>query len=128
MPFRVNERALIGCSTGGIIALGLTVRNWTVTKCIEEFKSLCSQAFTQRKFTDLPGLGFLVENYYHSKYETQPLQAALIHAFGEEQYLFGGQRSDAANLDIKVAVTATSAAGSAVVLANYHRLSSDKRT
>lgn len=69
-------------------------------------------------------IGWLVENYNHSKYETQPLQEALTSAFSEKQLLFGGLREarDAETMDIKVAVTATSAAGASVVLSNYNRL------
>lgn len=114
-------------STGGIIALGLTARNWTVRECITQFQSLCSQAFTQRKGTNILGVEWFVKNYFHSKYETQPLEEALISSFGDEQYLFGGRRSDPGSMDVKVAVTATSASGNGVVLANYNRLCTEKR-
>ena len=113
-------------STGGIIALGLTARNWTLDECIAHFHSLCSKAFTERRGISVPGVGWFVENYHHSKYETQPLQEALIETFGEDQYLFGGRRSNPGSMDIKVAVTATSAAGNPVVLANYNRLCLEK--
>lgn len=74
----------------------------------------------------VPGLGWIVSNYNHSRYETQPLQEALLEAFGEEQYLFGGQRAEMGVINAKVAVTATSSAGTAIVLANYNRLCSEK--
>ena len=89
--------------------------------------AFCSQAFTERKGTNLPGVSWLVENYHHSKYETQPLQDALMKTFGDDQHLFGGRRSDPGSLGVKVAVTATSTAGNAVVLANYNRLCTEKR-
>lgn len=75
---------------------------------------------------NVPGLGWIVSNYNHSRYETQPLQEALLEAFGEDQYLFGGQRAETGTIGAKVAVTATSSAGTAIVLANYNRLSSEK--
>lgn len=77
----------------------------------------------------MPLVGWLVENYMHSRYDTRPLQDALIEVFGDSQYLFGGQREakEAGGMEVKVAVTATSAAGSSVVFANYNRLCLDKR-
>lgn len=74
----------------------------------------------------VPGLGWLVSNYNHSRYETQPLEEALTEAFTEDQYLFGGQRTEAGTINAKVAVTTTSASGTAVVLANYNRLCNEK--
>lgn len=67
-------------------------------------------------------------SYNHSKYETQPLQDALKKAFSGDEYLFGGTRPNQYyGCDIKIAVTATSAAGNPVVLANYNRLCDEKR-
>lgn len=71
---------------------------------------------------NIPGLGWFVSNYNHSRYETQPLQDALLEAFTEEEYLFGGERTETGTINTKAAVTTTSAAGTAVVLANYNRL------
>lgn len=113
-------------STGGIIALGLTARDWTVAHCIDEFKSLCKKAFTLRRGMTVPGVSWFVQNYNHSMYETQPLQEALHSAFTEEQYLFGGRHTGVSSTDIKVAVTATSLLGKPVTLANYNRLCREK--
>ena len=51
-----------------------------------------------------------------------------MEAFSEEEYLFGGSRPYASlsDTDLKVAVTSTTAAGSAVVIANYNRSCSEK--
>ena len=67
-----------------------------------------------------------MDNYNHSKYETQPLQAALISAFSEKENLFGGPRPHTFATDVKVAVTATSATSTPVVFANYNRLCEEK--
>ena len=56
----------------------------------------------------------------------QPLQRALKDAFEPDEYLFGSPRIEGS--EVKVAVTATSTAGSAVVLSNYNRTCEDKRT
>ncbi|KAL9047302.1 MAG: hypothetical protein Q9214_000088 [Letrouitia sp. 1 TL-2023] len=62
-----------------------------------------------------------------TRYETRPLQEALISAYSEDEFLFGGPRPNTTyGPDVKVAVIATSAAGSAVVFANYNRLCTEK--
>ena len=115
-------------STGGLIALGLAAKDWSVEQCTRHFEDLCKQAFTRRTGGNVPGFGWVVDNYNHSKYKTRPLEEALISAYSENEYLFGGSRPHASyGTDVKVAVTATSASGSAVVLANYNRLCGDKR-
>lgn len=71
-------------------------------------------------------IGWLLESYNHSKYETRQLHEALITAFSEDQYMFGGRRSGVNSFGVKAAVTATAPAGSAVVLANYNRFCGEK--
>ena len=94
---------------------------------MQTFEDLCSRAFTARTGSNIPGIGWLIENYNHSRYETQPLQEALMEAFSEDEYLFGGVRSRGlSGSSIKVAVTTTSTAGSPVVLANYNRICQGK--
>ncbi len=107
--------------------MGLAAKNWTVEECTRHFEDLCKQAFTRRTGGNIPGVGWFVDNYNHSKYETRPLEDALTSAFSESEYLFGGPRPHVSyGTDVKVAVTATSAAGSAVVFANYNRLCREK--
>ncbi|KAF2756983.1 hypothetical protein EJ05DRAFT_49848 [Pseudovirgaria hyperparasitica] len=114
---------IIGTSTGGIVALGIGAMNWTVEECIDKFEKLCEVAFTRRTGSNLPLIGFLVDNYHHSKYETKSLEQALTSAFGDSQFLFGGQqRIEDRSQVCKVAVTATSLAGNRTfLLANYNR-------
>lgn len=114
-------------STGGLIALGLAAKNWSVEQCTRHFEDLCKQAFTRRTGGNVPGVGWFIDNHHHSKYKTRPLQEALMSAYSEHEHLFGGSRPNAFyGTDTKVAVTATSASGSAVVLANYNRIGGDK--
>ena len=75
----------------------------------------------------VPMLSTIIESYNHSKYETTPLEEALKMTFGDTQFLFGGQREDNERVDVNVAVTATSLAGSGVLLSNYNRLCLEKR-
>ena len=113
--------------TGGVIALGLATRNWTVEQCSEHFKSICKDAFSHRAGHDIPGIGWLVESINNYKYETQSLETALKRAFSDSQYLFGGPRpNDASQFHVKAAVVTSTPGGNTTVLANYNRHSSDR--
>ena len=115
-------------STGGIIALGLGAKEWSVEECTGYFESLCKEAFTRRTGGNIPDMSWLVDSYNHSKYKTRPLQAALTGTFSEEAYLFGGSIfSESCCPSVKVAVTTTSNADSPVILANDNRFSGEKR-
>jgi hypothetical protein len=103
--------------------------NWTVEECLDRFTHMVNDAFTRRTGSTLPGFGFLIDNFNHSRYETKPLEKCLKDAFTEEQYLFGGRKqSSVSGSGVKVAVTATSLSGrTAIVLGNYNRVCSAKR-
>ena len=108
-------------STGGIIALGLGVKQWSLNHCISEFIQLCDKAFTPREFDGLAGLTQATTLTHGSKYKTRPLRDTLEAVFGEEN-LYCGTRTVSYKYDTKVAVTTTSGTGQrAVVLANYTR-------
>lgn len=107
-------------STGGIIALGLGARGWSISRCIKTFKELCSQAFTPRELDGVWGLNKLVLLHHGSKYKTKPFESVLKKAF-EDRLLFGGP-NERGEVLTKVAVTSTTAIRQrAVVLANYNR-------
>jgi hypothetical protein len=95
---------------------------------MEEFKTLCGQAFTPRRGMSVPMIKEVFKTFNLPKYETQPLELALRKAFTADQYLFGGPRSESesSSMAIKVAVTATSATHSPVIFTNYNRVSSGK--
>lgn len=48
-------------STGGIIALGLGAKNWSVEECTRHFEDLCHKAFTRRTGCNIPGVSWLIE-------------------------------------------------------------------
>ncbi|KAL8843023.1 MAG: hypothetical protein Q9176_002326 [Flavoplaca citrina] len=108
-------------STGGIIALALGVKQWTINQCVTEFIRLSDQAFSPRPFKQVHGLEEATTLWHGSKYRTRPLRSALQSAFGEEP-LYGGSRKAHLSYTTQVAVTATSATGEkSLVLANYSR-------
>jgi hypothetical protein len=108
-------------STGGIIALGLGVKNWSVQECMGRFKNLCNQAFTSRTLGRLgPYIG------QKSQYKTKPLEAALQAAFGQDTLLFGGSSQERLT-NIKVAITSTTPVENRpVILTNYNTTVPDR--
>ncbi|KAK7557627.1 hypothetical protein IWX91DRAFT_110775 [Phyllosticta citricarpa] len=128
LPIQRFFDLIVGTSSGGLVALGLAAKEWSVENCINRFESLCKKAFTRRTGGNLPLIGWYIENYYQSMYETQPFQFALMEAFGKDEYLFGGRRAaKQSSSNVKVAVITTSAVtGIPVVVSNYNRPSSGK--
>ncbi|KAI4742287.1 FabD/lysophospholipase-like protein [Aureobasidium sp. EXF-12298] len=105
---------IVGTSTGGINALALGVKQWSVRYCIEMFEKFCDQAFTKRE------LGDVARVWSGSRYKSTPLHDILRETLGQKP-LFGVNDSLNA-FKTKVAVTTTSADGNeAMILANYNR-------
>ncbi|KAI4844618.1 FabD/lysophospholipase-like protein [Aureobasidium sp. EXF-8845] len=111
---------IVGTSTGGINALALGVKQWSVSYCIEVFESFCNRAFIEREFRGVWGLEQAALMNHGSKYKATPLHDVLRETLGQKP-LFGA--NDSLNAyKIKVAVTTTSADGNeAMILANYNR-------
>ncbi|CAD0030529.1 unnamed protein product, partial [Aureobasidium pullulans] len=121
-PPHCGVRILTLNGTGGIIALGLVSKGWSVDDCTRKFENLCHKAFQERMMARGPFLGRLIRTYYHSLYETAAIEGALKEAFTESADLFGAKPTSSGIYGIKVAVTAT-AVSSSVVLSNYNRIS-----
>lgn len=107
-------------STGGIIALGLGVENWSVDSSINKFTDLVRDAFAPREFHGVWGFEHLATARHGSKYRTKPFETALQEAFLDKP-LFGGQDIQEGYM-IKVAVTSTTYVDQQpVLLTNYNR-------
>lgn len=114
-------------STGGIIALGLGVQNWTVDQCIQRFVELCKKAFEPQKGLKVWGLRYLTTMVHKGKYRAKPFEQALQEEFGRDMTLFGGQNGKD-QFKIKVAVTSTTSVESEpLVLTNYNRPEPSRR-
>jgi hypothetical protein len=120
--WKANRAPLINIhSTGGLIALGLGVKNWSVESCMKQFEELVFQAFTPQEFNGVLVLEQLTTFNHKGKYKTKPFKAALQKCFNEDQ-LFGGFCGEA-RYQRKVAVVSVSETGQqAVILTNYNRL------
>jgi predicted acylesterase/phospholipase RssA len=120
---------IVGTSTGGINALALGIKQWSVSYCIEMFEKFCDRAFIEREFGGVWGLEQAALMNHGSKYKATPLHDVLRETLGQKP-LFGANDSLNA-FKTKVAVTTTSADGNeAMILANYNRLrsSGDRQT
>lgn len=117
----MNQHLLTCTSTGGLIALGLGVKGWSVEECISKFEGLVDKAFTARPGTALPVVSPLVTGYHRSTYETKPLEEALIGVFGTDECLFGGRRPPKQYKSTKKVVVTTASSGMPVILSNYSR-------
>lgn len=117
---------MIGTSTGGIIALGLGEKGWTVSQCIRKFKMLAKDAFKKHTTFGWQYLDSLIHSWKHGKYKTRPLEELLREEYGEDK-LFGGlsretrATSHQTISQCKVAVTTTTTDGRPCLLANYNR-------
>ncbi|KAI1332169.1 hypothetical protein F5Y16DRAFT_215601 [Xylariaceae sp. FL0255] len=122
LPIQLFFDLIVGTDFGGIIALGLGAKKWSVSAAIERFKDLCHQAYVARGISNVPFSGALSTFYHKSLYREQPFESVLCRYFSE-QPLFGGiPHRSWTSVSNKVAVTATTAVGRhGVVFANYNR-------
>lgn len=122
LPIQLFFDLMVGTNTGGIIAIGLGVKKWSVNATMEKFKDLCREGFMPREMTSIPLFGALSSLYHGSLYKTQPLTKALKRYLSDQPF-FGSttQRSQVVT-STKVAVTAsTGIERQAVIFANYNR-------
>ncbi|TGJ81236.1 hypothetical protein E0Z10_g7507 [Xylaria hypoxylon] len=122
LPVQLFFDLIVGTDFGGIIAIALGVKKWSVSSAIEKFKDLCHEAYIARGISKLPFSKAFSTFYHKSQYKHQPLEGAL-RRYLSEQPLFGAtsHRSWLAT-STRVAVTATTTAGRQdVVFANYNR-------
>lgn len=98
--------------TGGVIALGLGVENWTTHRCLDNLKNLLRRAFSEpRQMANLNQKG---------NYRSRPLREGLSELFDETSKLYGNFTPQ--GLSTRVAVTSTLVREhQSVVLANYNR-------
>lgn len=109
-------------STGGVIAIAIGAKNWSLSSYETQFKRFSHSAFTPREFNSVPILGQLARLRHGSIYKTQPMYRSLKAAFGPGLF-YGGKRVTNARNKTKIAVTATEMEGRrAILIANYNRI------
>ncbi|KAI3328065.1 FabD/lysophospholipase-like protein [Xylariaceae sp. AK1471] len=119
LPIRIFFDLIVGTSAGGLVALGLGTRGWSVNEAISRFKTISKEVFKSRDLNHVPFLRDLTNVFHGSVYKTQPLEEALKRQFSDE-CLFGGSIS--LQQWTRVAVTSSSLFGQkATIFANYNR-------
>ncbi|KAI1108792.1 FabD/lysophospholipase-like protein [Nemania sp. NC0429] len=122
LPIQLFFDLIVGSDFGGIVAIALGVKKWSVSSALEKFKDLCREAYIARGISKLPFSGTFSSFYHKSLYKHQPIESAL-RRYLSEQPLFGAtSHRSSLTVSTKVAVTATTAAGCQhVVFTNYNR-------
>ena len=107
---------------GGLIALGLFVRQWTVSHSIQAFDAILRHVFHRQKLGSLHSFRKIPHAVrcwvFDGCYEVDKWECALKQQFGEDSRLFDYTHDKS---HAKVAVTATTVAdASLVVFSNYN--------
>ncbi|KAF2773221.1 hypothetical protein EJ03DRAFT_323724 [Teratosphaeria nubilosa] len=120
LPVQAFFDLIVGTGTGGMIALALSLKDRTVSSCIDMFSAICDHAFTPR-MKGVPVVSQIAKIFSSGpRYKTKPLHAALKTAFSEDQDLFGS--TDKLRSGARVAITSTSATErESILLASYRR-------
>ncbi|KAI1798690.1 FabD/lysophospholipase-like protein [Daldinia bambusicola] len=122
LPIQLFFDLIVGTNSGGIIAIGLGVKKWTVNATIRKFKALCKEAFAPREMTSVPIFGALSSLYHGSLYKTQPFINALKKHLSDQPFFGATTHRSIVATSTKVAVTAsTGIERQGVVFANYNR-------
>ena len=73
IPIRYFFDLMVGTGTGGLTALGLGKRHWSLDKCVYYFERICNESYARRPARGIPGIGRLLEAYSRSKYDSNAL-------------------------------------------------------
>lgn len=122
LPIQLFFDLMVGTNTGGLIAIGLGVKKWSVQATIDKFKDLCREAFTPREMKSVPIFGTISTLFHGSVYKTQPMEKAMKRYFSDQPFFGGSIHRARPNVNTRVGVTATSSIGhNSVLFANYNR-------
>ncbi|EXK77612.1 hypothetical protein FOQG_17687 [Fusarium oxysporum f. sp. raphani 54005] len=119
---------VIGTSTGGLVALGVFERNWTLSEAENHFRELSREAFSIRKALAVPILSKIAEPFCDFKYKSSGINKALQRGFGNDNFLFGQTKGRHRLGDqVKVGVVAClEGRYQPCLIANYSRNPPDK--
>jgi len=106
---------------GGIVALGVFEKKWSLIDAESTFKELVKTAFSKKWQLKVPVLSKISRKFLPVKYKTDGITSALQGAFGEG-YLFGQADGNSSGDAVKVAVvTCIEGRNQPTLIANYMR-------
>ncbi|KAK3941958.1 hypothetical protein QBC46DRAFT_352819 [Diplogelasinospora grovesii] len=112
---------VVGTSTGGIVALGVFEKGWTLDTAIQRFRSLAFDAFTLRPALSLPVLSIFAEPFCDYRYKSSGIESTLQQCFGDG-FLFGQASTSTRGDQVKVGVvTCLEGRNQPCLAANYSR-------
>ncbi|KAK0722843.1 hypothetical protein B0T26DRAFT_704224 [Lasiosphaeria miniovina] len=79
---------VIGTSTGGIIALGVFEKHWTLDHAKNLFRALAKDSFTLRPRLSVPVLSGMIEPFLDHRYTNSGIEGTLRENLGDD-FLFG---------------------------------------
>ncbi|KAM7201004.1 hypothetical protein V8F20_005013 [Naviculisporaceae sp. PSN 640] len=119
----------LGTSTGGIIALAVFEKHWTLDHAKRLFRSLATNAFTLRPRLSVPVISAMIEPFLDHRYTSAGIEGALRDTLGDD-FLFGQPKTspqssgraipigDATKVGV---VTCLEGRSQACLIANYSR-------
>ncbi|KAF2498872.1 hypothetical protein BU16DRAFT_558910 [Lophium mytilinum] len=108
-----------GTSTGGIIALGIGTKDWTLAHCEQLYPELCKSAFTTHG-SAWSGNAWAY-TFHGCRYQNVPFENKLKEVLGESR-IMGLQHDTSLDLRSKVFVTSTKSDGNQpAIFTNYIR-------
>jgi hypothetical protein len=119
-PNLMLSRNLTRLVEGGIIALGLFKRQWSVDTAMTEFERLVCEAFAPRYGVDVPILKHATQLLYSYRYKSSGIEGALKESFGEGVPLFGHTNTSPERVKVGV-ISLINEQGRPCLLANYSR-------
>jgi patatin-like phospholipase/acyl hydrolase len=137
IPIQEFFDLVIGTSTGGIIALGLGLKDLPLSTLLETFKKIATITFkhnrapSNRFFKSITSIGFVQKillsmRIWESIYPTEPLQKELQNVLGKDLGMFGSARTTGCQRSMRVAVTAVKNGGKQpTIIANYNHRNRD---
>ncbi|KAH0556157.1 hypothetical protein GP486_005910, partial [Trichoglossum hirsutum] len=137
LPIQEFFDLVIGTSTGGIIALGMAMKNLMLPDLMAEFKKITTATFKhnrapRNKVTQAITENGIVQKFllstrlWESIYATDPLQKELQNTLGSELGMFGASRTTGYQRSMRVAVTAVKNGGrQPTIIANYNHRNRD---
>ena len=127
IPIQELFDLVIGTSTGGVIALGIFKRGWSVAEAFEHFETMANRAFSKRFFLKpfigiVPGARLGAQVCCRYLYTSDGIEGAMKEAFGESTTLFEGGSEYRKPQACKVGVVVVSEEERRLcILTNYNR-------